>query len=70
MASPPPRRKRFGLMNAHGHYFCHAYRYGDKWLEWDLSAHDAHEWVDVDACRSAAKAWELIHGEPLLVVEL
>ena len=66
----PPRAPRYGLMNARGEYFCHAYRYGDKWHEWDLSAHDAHEWVDLDACRSAARAWELIHEEPLLVIKL
>lgn len=64
------RGTRYGLMNARGQYFCHAYRWGGKWLEWDHSAHDAHEWVALDACAAAAKTWQLIHGEPLEIVLL
>lgn len=66
----PSRSPRYGLMNARGEYFCHPYRWGGQWLEWDHSAHDAHEWVAREACEAAAKTWELIHGEKLVVVLL
>ena len=68
--SLPTRPRRYGLMNANGKYFVHPYLYGGKWREWDINAYDAHEWVDLDVCRAAARTWELVHGEPLLVVEL
>lgn len=61
---------RWGLMNTKGQYFCHPYRWGGKWLEWDYSAHDAHEWVDQDRAHAAATTWARVHGEPLVVVLL
>ena len=63
-------RVRYGLMNDRGEYFCHAYRCADQWLEWDYSAHDAHEWVDRAACEAAAKTWHATHGETLTVIAL
>jgi hypothetical protein len=63
-------RLRYGLMNDRGQYFVHPYRYADTWLEWDYSAHDAHEWVDRSACEAAAKVWQATHGETLTVIAL
>lgn len=67
---PVPGKVRYGLMNGRGMYFVHAYRSGGRWSEWAYESHDAHTWVDVNACAAAAKTWHTIKGEPLTVILL
>jgi len=57
-------------MNDDGAYFVHAYLYAGRWHEWSPEAHDAVEWVDLERCHDAAKAWMAIHGDSLPVVRL
>lgn len=68
---PVPRSgTRYGLMNARGEYFSHAYLRGGRWLEWAPEPLDAHAWVSLDRCADAARVWLATHGESLTVVLL
>ena len=70
LPSPSSRGIRYGLMNEAGMYFVHPHMYDGRWREWDHSPHDAHFWVDLDACHAAATVWHATHGETLVVVTL
>ena len=57
---------RYYLRNEQGLYFRHPRSHSDS--EWDPDIHSAHAWVDPEMCAAAAKAFRMIHGLNLTVV--
>ena len=61
-------RTRYGLMRADGRWFHHPHDLNPT--EWTAHLHEAHLWVDLDACKAAAYMHRQLRCEDVLPIEV